>query len=285
METARYDRTAEDVGNLVHLEHVNLTQPDQGLSTLFYVVGLGGTRDPYLMVGLENMWVNYGRTQLHLPTSATQRLRGTMGFVVPSLAELKARFAHLSRQLKGTFFSFSASDACVEAVCPWGNRLRCHAPSPQFGSTQLGLVYVDFDVPRGAAAGIARFYSEVMRSPAQCAGERASVPVGRSQYLYFTETAAPPAEYDGHHIQVYIADFSRPYQWLHERGLITLEADAHEWRFQSVVDPGTGERLFEIEHEVRSLKHPLYARPLVNRNPQQTSTQYLPRQDDFRGTY
>ena len=59
----QYDRAAQSVGNIVHLEHFNVVIPDQRLATLFYVVGLGGTRDPYLFPGLENMWVNFGRTQ------------------------------------------------------------------------------------------------------------------------------------------------------------------------------------------------------------------------------
>ena len=44
-----FDRTREDVSNIVHLEHVNVTQPDQGLATQFYVAGLGGTRDPFML--------------------------------------------------------------------------------------------------------------------------------------------------------------------------------------------------------------------------------------------
>jgi len=36
---------------------------------------------------------------------------------------------------------------------------------------------------------------------------------------------------------------------------------------------------------VRSLKHPLYARPLVNRNPLQTNTAYQRNEDAFRGKY
>ena len=59
---------AEDVGNIVLLEHVNVQSSDQQLATLFYLVGMGFTRDPHMMVGLENMWVNYGRTQVHLPS-------------------------------------------------------------------------------------------------------------------------------------------------------------------------------------------------------------------------
>ena len=61
----QFDREARAVGNIVHLEHFNVCIPDQRLATLFYVVGLGGTRDPYLFMGLENMWVNFGRTQVH----------------------------------------------------------------------------------------------------------------------------------------------------------------------------------------------------------------------------
>ncbi len=41
-----FDRTAEDLGNSIHLEHVNLQIPDQRLATLFYAAGLGLTRTP-----------------------------------------------------------------------------------------------------------------------------------------------------------------------------------------------------------------------------------------------
>jgi hypothetical protein len=281
----RYDRAAEDVGNLVHLEHVNVTQPDQGLATLFYVVGLGGTRDPYLMVGTDNMWVNFGRTQMHLPTRAPQRLRGSIGLVVPDLALLKARLERVSPLLDKTKFSWKEKTDSIEATCPWGNRFRLHAPAAQYGPIDTGMAYVDFDVPQGTAAGIARFYKEVMGAPAAAAEGRARVSVGRNQQLVFTETAAKIPEYDGHHFQIYIADFSGPYQWLKARELVSLETDSHEWRLQWIVDPADGRRLFQIEHEVRSLKHPLYARPLVNRNPGISNTSYSAGCDAFRGTY
>ena len=57
-----FDRTTEDLGNAIHLEHVNLQVPDQRLATLFYAVGLGLTRDPTMMVGDGNMWINVGRS-------------------------------------------------------------------------------------------------------------------------------------------------------------------------------------------------------------------------------
>ena len=98
----QYDRDAQAVGNIVHLEHFNVVIDDQRLATLFYVVGLGGTRDPYIFPGLENMWVNFGRTQVHLPSrgSKPEVVRGTVGFVVPSLDELKKRLQHAEKELK-----------------------------------------------------------------------------------------------------------------------------------------------------------------------------------------
>ena len=290
-----YDRATQDVGNLVLLEHFNCVIDDQRLAILFYIVGLGATRDPYIFPGLENIWLNFGRTQVHMPSRAVppraERLRGTAGFVVPSLEDLRRRLDYAGKEMKRVVpevpnrFSFLVKPDCIEATDPWGTRVRCHAPSPEFGATDLGLVYVDFDVPPGTAEGIARFYTEVMKSPAHAAGGRATVPVGKHQKLMFTETAAPLPEYDGHHIQVYIADFSSPYRWLKERELITLETDESEWRFQWIVDPRDGRRLFQIEHEVRSLKHRLYARPLVNRNHGVTNMNYLHDQDAFRGTF
>ncbi|HWM42958.1 MAG TPA: glyoxalase/bleomycin resistance/dioxygenase family protein, partial [Burkholderiales bacterium] len=101
----------------------------------------------------------------------------------------------------------------------------------------------------------------------------------------FTETAEPQPEYDNHHIQVYIADFASPYHWLKERGLINMETDAEEWRFQWITDPRDGKKLFQIEHEVRSMKHRLFARPLVNRNHGVTNLNFVPGSDPFRGTY
>jgi len=286
---ATFNRATQDIGNIVALEHVNVTIPDQRPATAFYLAGMGFTRDPYLMVGLANMWVNIGRSQCHLPTGEPQRLRGTIGIVVPDLGQLAQRLKKVAPLLTGTQFSFQAHADRVEATCPWGNRFRCHAPSPEFGATELGLPYVEFDVPRGTADGIARFYREALGAVA--ASERrdgdavARVDAGATQELLFRETDAPMPPYDGHHIQIYIADFSGPHRFLIERGLVTEESNEHQYRFRDLTDLDSGRLLFTIEHEVRSLRNPLYARPLVNRNPAQTNNDYIPGQDAFRSTY
>src|SRR6184192_913505 len=161
-----FDRTLEDLGNIVHLEHVNVRVPDQQLATQFYIVALGGTRDPYLMVGLDNMWCNFGHSQFHLPTAAPQVLRGVTGLVVPDFDELPARLAAAADRLKGTKFSYKVEGDHADVTCPWGNRLRLHRPSARFPRMELGMPYVEFPVREGTAAGIGRFYREIMAAPA-----------------------------------------------------------------------------------------------------------------------
>jgi hypothetical protein len=281
----QYDRTVEDLGNVVALEHVNTRVPDQRLATLFYVMGLGLTRDPYLMTGVTNMWINVGRSQFHLPTGNPQVLRGHTGLVVPDLTVLKERLAGVQQALEGTRFSFRELDGCIEATCPWGNRVRCFAPGERFDRMLLGMPYVELEVPRGTADGIARFYVEIMRTKASAydadTGRCTRASVGPGQELIFRESDAVMPDFDGHHVAIYLADFSGPYSRLLERGLISEESDQHQYRFQDIVDPATGRMLFTLEHEVRSMRHPLYARPLVNRNPIQTNRKYAPGHEEL----
>jgi catechol 2,3-dioxygenase-like lactoylglutathione lyase family enzyme len=286
MATAvNYDRGLEDIGGIVALEHVNVTVPDQRLATLFYVVGLGFTRDPYLSVGDENMWLNLGQQQIHTPTRAPQVLRGHVGIVVPDLAALEARLAMVREKLAGTRFAYSRERDFLAATSPWGNEMHCYAPAPRFGGMVLGMPYVEFTVPQGAADGIARFYHQVFGVAARTAdgGTCAIVPVGPGQTLRYRESTGPIPAYDGHHVAIYIADFSGPHRFLAQRDLITEESNRHQYRFRTICDPGSGEPLFEIEHEVRSLTHPLWGRPFVNRNPQQTQRNYVPGRDVFCG--
>ena len=276
----KYDRKAEDLGNIVGLEHVNVTINDQGLASEFYLAGLGLTRDPYMFPGTNNMWVNVGKSQFHLPTRGEpQVLRGHVGLVVPSLEDLCERLGEAKKKLEGTRFDCKEHNAYVEATCPWGNQFRLYDPDPEkFGAITLGMPYVEFTVPEGTADGIARFYREVFLTPAKVEengeGRAARVSVGHKQCLLFRETDRKIPDYDGHHLQVYVQEFSGPHDELEQRGVITEESDQYQYRFQDIVDLDTGKCLFTIEHEVRSSTHPLRGRDLVNRNPAQNLRNY-----------
>jgi hypothetical protein len=286
MQQERYDRAAEDTGNIVNLGHVNVCIDDQHVATHYYVSGLGFTRDPFLNTGARNMWINVGMSQFHLPMGTPEVLRGVIGLVAPDREALLERLTHVRKALAGTQFEFRESNDCVETVCPWGNRIHMHTPDQErFGRIQLGMPYVRFDVRPGTAAQIAHFYREILHAPADVvkngAGPEARVQVGEKQYLYFRETDAPERPYDRHHVQIYIADFSGPHRRLLELGLVTAESNEYEYRFKDIIDLDSREVLFTVEHETRSQTNPMYGRPLVNRNPAQTNIDYKPGHDSL----
>jgi len=286
MEERHYDRAVEDIGNIVGLGHVNTAVPKQRLSTLFYVTGLGLTRDPFINTSTDNMWINVGQSQFHLPTGRIEILRGITGLVLPDRAALLERLDKVRAPLAGTRFDFRERNDCVETVSPWGNRIHCHAPDQdRFGPVALGMAYVQLDVRPGSAAGIARFYRDVLAAPADLIddgdGRRARVMVGAKQYFVFRETDEPEPAFDGHHVQIDVADFSGPHRRLQALGLVTEESSRHQYRFRDIVDLDTRRVLFTIEHEVRSMQHPMYARALVNRNPAQTGMNYRPGRDSM----
>ena len=286
MAQQTFDRTAEDVGNIVGLEHVNLKVPNQEPATDFYLGGLGLTRDPYMMAGTINMWVNVGKSQFHLPKGDPNVLRGTIGLVVPSLEDLCERLETVKPRLEGSKFDCRRTNQYVEATCPWGNRFRLYEPQPdKFGPVSLGMPYVEFDVPEGTADGIARFYREIFYAPAKVEengdGRAARISAGLGQCLVFRETDKKIPEFDGHHLQVYVQEFSGPHEELEKRGLITEESSQYQYRFEDIACLDTGKCLFKIEHEVRSITHPLYNRKLVNRNTKQNLMSYQMGSDEY----
>jgi len=69
-----------------------------------------------------------------------------------------------------------------------------------------------------------------------------------------------------------------------DHDIVWQESDPYQYRFTKIVDPDKpSEVLFEIEHEVRSLTHPMYMRPLINRNPTQRQRTYVRGRDAFVG--
>ena len=185
----QYDRSAEDLGNIVGLEHVNLLVPDQGLATLFYISGLGLTRDPYLMTSVDNMWVNVG--QQPVPPADRQGAEAARphgaGDPRPRPAaeaagehEEAARAAPSSPSRSTTTTSrrpargaTSTSSTSRRSASPaW-----CSA-CPMSSST----------CRRSTAKGIADFYSKVLGTMTSVKDDAAHVSVGYGQELVFRET-------------------------------------------------------------------------------------------------
>src|SRR5437870_13036128 len=96
-----FNRAAENLGNITGLEHLNVEIPDQGVASTFYLVGCGFTRDPYLFPGTNNMWVNIGKNQIHMPTGDPLVLRGLIGVVTPDCEALLERLQGVMQAMQG----------------------------------------------------------------------------------------------------------------------------------------------------------------------------------------
>ncbi|MBF2759049.1 MAG: hypothetical protein ISN28_06510 [Ectothiorhodospiraceae bacterium AqS1] len=274
-----FDPASQDVGNIVSLEHVNLAVPNQERATDFYIDGLGLTRDPYLMAGTDNLWVNCGRHQFHLPQGEAQRWRGCIGLRLPRLDTLEERLERIAPKLEGSLFAWQRkSPKQIEVRCPWGNRFRIHEDTAAGAGSNGGvsgkrpsspaLVYLEMPVRSGEAAKIERFYRKFLKAPGRTEKGRALINAGPGQQLIFVEQArASEEDYDGHHFAIYIADFSGVYHALADKGLITEIDNDWQFRFVDIAPQRNAKALFRVEHEVRSLHHPLYMRALVNRLP------------------
>jgi catechol 2,3-dioxygenase-like lactoylglutathione lyase family enzyme len=238
-----------------------------------------------LNIGLGNMWANVGEQQFHLPTRPPQVIDGHIGVVVPDLDALKERLTTVKEGLAGTKFCFSVERDHISVTCPWGNRFQCYPAGGAFGDMALGIPYVEFSVGPGRAAGIVRFYDQVLGASSAIEstdrGTIGRVQIGRNQTLVFRETEEPVRDYDGHHIAIYVANFSRPYNFLKQRGLISEEVRNHQFRFKEIIDPDNDRCVFLVEHEVRSLRHPMFRRFLVNRDPAQTQRGYRRERDSL----
>src|SRR5205085_6804990 len=143
------------------------------------------------------------------------------GLIIEGREALLERLASVRDRLSDTKFGFSEHNDHVEATCPWGNKVRVYEPdAARFGRITLGIPYVEFDVPVGTAKGIAKFYREMIDVPAEVVngdGTTAKVTVGKNQNLLFRETDKPLPDYDEHHVQIYVVNFSGPHQPLGAR--------------------------------------------------------------------
>jgi len=265
----RFDN--REIGSITHFEHVNFRVPDHRLATLFFIEGLGFTRDPTRMVSVRNMWVNAGQQQFHLPLGEAAPFAGEVGVTVPSLRETEQRLAGIARELRETKFSVRRDGETLEAISPWGHRIRVHQQGPQSGRLPQAVPYVRFQVPSGSATGIATFYAEIFSAPVTVRGragrKQAKVTVGINQHFHFDETPGLVLPEHPNHVAVYVTAYRSIYDRMRRARLLMAPDRDDQFRFAKLADPESGAVLFEFEHEVRSLHHPDYFKPLANRVP------------------
>jgi hypothetical protein len=163
----------------------------------------------------------------------------------------------------------------------------------RYGRTESdcrGIDYVEFHCPIGTAEKIALFYESVLDAITTCIdlGDGTKIAIialgnvddmGKAdQSLLFRESEEKVPEYDGHHLAMYVgesaADFEQAFKNSQIAGVVwvnprfsdkadTLEG-ARKWkqfRFKDIVDMETGETVFVLEHEMRSIEHEAWPGP------------------------
>lgn len=148
-----------------------------------------------------------------------------------------------------------------------------------------GVSYVEFLVPRGTTEKIAEFYDCVFDATTTCFNDPSNNDdvaivafgsideVGRSsQNILFRESDTELPPYDGHHVALYVGeskeDFEQAFKnileaqvlWVNPRfsDKVTNLNTAKKWkqfRFKHITDLKTGKKIFELEHECRSVEH------------------------------
>jgi len=230
--------------------------------------------------------------EAYIADAGPQQWRGQISLAYPTAAQLKEaaeRLRHLQskehfRDTKLDVGDWQEKSQDLKVLGPYGNRFHLHVASDDLrhalgtagrpGSEKSSCVGMDaltLEVPVGTAEKAAQFYKEVLGCeltegpmPGVLAGP------GLKQELCFQEVEGCTGAELGEHMAIYVADFEGCFQRLLDRGLIwvnprfvhldkstTLEEALHYscFRFKDVVDVSSGQKLFELEHEVRNTGH------------------------------
>jgi len=286
------EENSQDFGNIVLFEHINLEINDVFAATKFYCDFLGLTRDPFRNGSTLATWINVGYQQLHLPFSIqSQNFRGIIGILVPNIKDLIDRMDANEFQISKEKPLLSIKGVDFENgkmfIGPFGNKFFIHEAihSPPFRGS-LGIDFMELPCSRGSSSSIGNFYKNflgalVEKKELSREGDvvqAIDISIGQSQHLLFIESDNVPA-YDGHHLCIYIHNFSSVFKKLEKRGLIfmnrlqsdqcgtlTQALEKFQFRFKDIIDEESGKVVYTLEHEVRSMFHPSYMRPLVNRS-------------------
>lgn len=264
-----------EVGAIIHLDHVNFVTPDHNMATIFFVNGLGLTRDPYRRADEQNMGVNVGLQQFHLPRRGdkTPPFYGVIGLVHPDIPSVLERLNLLEKigKFDNTPYSLGQSGDVITLTTPFGYKLNLHPVGSLSFQRPLGIVYAEVPVPIGSAESIGKFYRQVVGAPVnyeERSGEITSViAAGAHQEIRFVERQLD--DYDTHsmHISYHVTHYNNLRNQLSEYGSLLGMGRGEVFFFDKIYDPDSGEKVFTIQNEVRSIYHPDFMRVLINRWP------------------
>ena len=89
--------------------------------------------------------------------------------------------------------------------------------------------------------------------------------VGANQHFHFIEKADYAPVVHPNHVAIYVTRYQEMYQQFKAKKLLMRPDVEEQFRFDRMANPRSGKVVFTFEHEVRSLYHPDYLKPLANR--------------------
>ena len=254
-----FDRSAEDLGNIVEFGHVNITVP--GPAPGDGVLHHRPRADPR-PVPDDRGGEHVGQCRPRAVPSAGRRGAGGAWRDRARVADLEALLAGsrgCGSGCKATRFAFRENAYVVEVTCP-GGTVRCHAPGTPGSARSRWGCPMSSSRPGGASRGSLRFYRDILGALSataedeggavcSCRRRRRHALIFRRRMLRCPHTMATTSRF-------IVAGLFRPPSATVGAGANTEESDQHQYRFQDIVDPGQPRVLFTVEHEVRSMKHP-----------------------------
>ena len=263
-----FDRTQEDLGNSVGLEHLNLTIPDQ--QTRHRVL--------HQRARAHARSLSRYRSREHVgerrPQPVSPADQGRAGGPRPRRARDAGPRgpAAAPRNGEGSFVEHEVR--LFQAQRPRRSDLPLgqHVSHPRsriarssarwFSAWRISRSTCRKARPQGSRSSTARSSGRLPEVEKGRNGASANVHVGMNQHLIFNETSATLPPYDGHHLQLYVVNFSGPAPAIErtrpdhrgkQPGPVSLREDRRSRR--------AGSSVYEFEHEIRSITHPLLCAP------------------------
>ena len=292
------ERETLDVRGIIFTEHINLVVGSKDFATYFYLDFLGFTKDAgnsfHVNLGQQQFHLAEGDAQriagsigLVVPSLDTLRLR-----IPAALEQLKdTQFSlqsddndciTLTCPWGNTIHLYGVDDDRVESSGD-SSRKMVNLHVGAYGAHRMairgnpGIRYIEIACPMNKAPAVANFYREMLGCTVVENDRTAMVCVGPGIHLVFIEseklTLEATSAMEGVHICFYTADFKGLYERLAERDIIWTnprflyldscdtweDAEASRTlRFKDVIDLQTGEKILELEHETRPLRHGQY---------------------------
>jgi hypothetical protein len=243
--------------------------------------GFNFNQDPYHSELSRSMWFNIGYQQIHVPVqSPSQIIGGALGIVVPDLESVMNSLTLVEPKLENTKFSWKKHDQTTLLVTdPAGSAIRVHQydPSTMYVRGGLGVSYIQIHCPPHSLSMIHQFYTKYFRAESILTDDQLKIIAGPGQHIIFEESEQFIFD-GGYHICVYINDFEHAYHRFEKDGLLyhehsnsdgakTIQEARANFQFRiNDITSTDGSVLMCLEHEVRSMYHPSFMRPLMNRS-------------------